>query len=112
MSCVQNAEGAFLAPFECWLAMRGLQTMALRMERQADTAQKLAVFLLNHPLVTKVNFPGLPGHRGYEINRRQASSGGSLLSFETGRCVCPAAGCVERGRFEVASNNGAAAPAQ
>ena len=67
--------------------------MALRMERQAATAEKLAAFLLGHPLVVKVNFPGLPGQNGYDINRRQASSGGSLLSFETGRHV-KAPGCA------------------
>lgn len=83
--CLQNAEGAFLAPFECWLALRGLQTMALRMERQATTAGLLAEFLVAHPLIRKVNFPGLPGHPGHDINTRQATSGGSLLSFETGR---------------------------
>lgn len=82
---LQNAEGTHLAPFECWLAMRGLQTMALRMERQAATAEKLAAFLLQHPLVTKVNYPGLAGHPGHDVNSRQATSGGSLLSFETGR---------------------------
>ena len=85
-----------MAPFECWLALRGLQTMALRMERQAATASKLAAFLLNHPLVTKVNYPGWAGHPGHGINTRQATSGGSLLSFETSRCWCITVGEQDR----------------
>lgn len=62
-----------------------LQTMALRMERQASNAQAIAEFLAQHPLVKRVNYPGLVGSPGYELNRRQATSGGSILSFETGR---------------------------
>ncbi|KXZ54908.1 hypothetical protein GPECTOR_4g980 [Gonium pectorale] len=81
---LQNAEGAGLAPFDCWLALRGLKTMALRMERSAENAAKLATFLSGHPLVKKVNYPGLPSDPGYALHRRQATSGGSLLSFETG----------------------------
>ncbi|GFR53198.1 hypothetical protein Agub_g15947 [Astrephomene gubernaculifera] len=81
---LQNAEGAGLAPFDCWLALRGLKTMALRMERSAANAAALASFLSRHPLVRKVNYPGLPGHPGHELHMRQASGGGSLLSFETG----------------------------
>ena len=82
---LQNAEGTGLGPFDCWLAMRGLKTMALRMERQAATASILAHWLAAHPLVTKVNYPGLPGHPGRAVHAAQATSGGSLLSFETGR---------------------------
>ena len=82
---LQNAEGTGLGPFDCWLAMRGLKTMALRMERQAATTLMLARWLAAHPLVTKVNYPGLPGHPGHAVHAAQATSGGSLLSFETGR---------------------------
>ena len=53
----QNAEGAGLAPFDCWLGLRGLKTMALRMERSADNCAKLAAYLSRHPLVKKVR-PG------------------------------------------------------
>ena len=81
----QNAEGAILGPFECWLAMRGLKTMALRMRRQAATAAVIARWLAQHPLVRKVNYPGLPDHPGHAVHAAQASAGGSLLSFETGR---------------------------
>jgi cysteine-S-conjugate beta-lyase len=81
---MQNAEGAHLGPFDCWLAMRGLKTMALRMERQAANAGRLARFLAAHPLVKSVNYPGLKGFPGHELNARQSTSAGSLLSFETG----------------------------
>lgn len=83
---MQNAEGAILGPFDCWLAMRGLKTMALRMRRQAASAAIIARWLARHPLVKKVNYPGLPAHQGHDIHVAQASAGGSLLSFETGRC--------------------------
>ena len=53
---VQNAEGAGLAPFDCWLGLRGLKTMALRMERSADNCAKLAAYLSRHPLVKKVRW--------------------------------------------------------
>ncbi|KAK9915143.1 hypothetical protein WJX75_005286 [Coccomyxa subellipsoidea] len=80
----QNAEGTGLGPFDCWLAMRGLKTMALRMERQAANADIIALWLQAHPLARKVNYPGLPSHPGHAVHATQASSGGSLLSFETG----------------------------
>lgn len=80
----QNAEGAGLAPFDCWLALRGLKTMALRMERSAENCDRLARYLQGHPLVKRVNYAGLSSHPGYDIHQRQATSGGSLLSFETG----------------------------
>ncbi|KAK9846055.1 hypothetical protein WJX84_010500, partial [Apatococcus fuscideae] len=80
----QNAEGSALGPFDCWLSMRGLKTMALRMERQAATCALLASALHAHPLISRVNYPGLPSHPAYALHSRQATSGGSLLSFETG----------------------------
>lgn len=82
--CVQNAEGAGLAPFDCWLALRGLKTMSLRMERAADNCAKLAAYLSRHPLVKKVNYAGLPSHPGASVHAAQATTGGALLSFETG----------------------------
>ncbi len=82
---VQNAEGTALAPFDCWLLLRGVKTMALRMERAADNAAKLVNWLAKQPLVQKINYPGLPSHPGYAVHAAQASSGGSLFSFTTGR---------------------------
>ncbi|CAD7704679.1 unnamed protein product [Ostreobium quekettii] len=81
---LQNAVGSILGPFDCWLCLRGLKTMALRMERQADNASRMAQFLDNHKLVKKVNYAGLPNHKGRDLHFSQASSAGSLVSFTTG----------------------------
>ncbi|KAI7745110.1 hypothetical protein M8C21_030337 [Ambrosia artemisiifolia] len=80
----QNSEGAGLAPFDCWICLRGAKTMALRVERQQENAQKIAEFLASHPLVTKVNYAGLPNHPGHALHYSQAKGAGSVLSFETG----------------------------
>ncbi|KAF5821259.1 putative cystathionine beta-lyase [Helianthus annuus] len=81
---LQNSEGAGLAPFDCWLCLRGVKTMALRVERQQENTQKIAEFLASHPLVTKVNYAGLPNHPGHNLHYSQAKGAGSVLSFETG----------------------------
>ncbi|KAL2320683.1 hypothetical protein Fmac_029652 [Flemingia macrophylla] len=81
---LQNAEGSGLAPFDCWLCLRGIKTMALRVEKQQDNAQKIAEFLASHPRVKKVNYAGLPSHPGRELHFSQAKGAGSVLSFLTG----------------------------
>ncbi|RAL52352.1 hypothetical protein DM860_007209 [Cuscuta australis] len=81
---LQNAEGAGLAPFDCWLCLRGIKTMALRVEKQQDNAQKIAEFLTLHPRVKKVNYAGLPDHPGRSLHYSQAKGAGSVLSFLTG----------------------------
>eukprot|EP00873_Tetraselmis_striata_P022132 jgi/Tetstr1/442396/TSEL_030522.t1 len=82
----QNAEGAGLAPFDSWLCLRGLKTMALRMEKQVANCEKLVKYLEAHPLVTRVNYPGsgTSDPKGHAIHMKQALNGGSLLSFTTG----------------------------
>ena len=80
----QNSEGTGLPPFECWLALRGLKTMALRLEKAVANASKIAAFLAAHPLVKAVNYPNLPGTPAAALNAQQATSGGALLSFTTG----------------------------
>ena len=79
----QNAEGAGLSPFESWLLLRGLKTLALRVERQNQTARKVAEFLEAHPYVSKVFYPGLRSNAGYEVHRGQADGDGAVLSFTT-----------------------------
>lgn len=79
----QNAEGAGLAPFESWLLLRGIKTLALRVERQNNSAQKIAEFLARHKSVVRVYYPGLENHEGYEVHRRQATGGGAVVSFTT-----------------------------
>ena len=69
---------------DCWLVMRGLKTMALRMKQSSYNAMKIAEFLDNNEKVVKVYYPGLKSHFGYEINKKQASSAGAVLSFDLG----------------------------
>ncbi len=80
----RNAEGTALAPFESWLLLRGLKTLALRVERQEENARGVAERLARHPAVARVRFPGLADHPGAALHARQASGPGSVVSFETG----------------------------
>lgn len=80
----QNAEGAGLSPFDSWLLIRGIKTLALRVERQNNSAQKIAQFLTEQSGVEKVYYPGFTSHEGYEIHSRQATGGGAVISFTTG----------------------------
>lgn len=74
--------GAVLGPFEAWLLLRGMRTLPLRVERMSDNALQVAEFLSSHSRVEAVYYPGLPGHEGHEIARKQMSSGfGGLMSF-------------------------------
>jgi len=79
---LQNATGAVPGPFDCWLTLRGLKTMELRMIRHAENAAAIAEALDAHPLVRRVYFPGLPSHPGHEIARRQMTGFGGMVSFE------------------------------
>ncbi|PKI50867.1 hypothetical protein CRG98_028774 [Punica granatum] len=81
---LQNAEGSGLAPFDCWICLRGIKTMALRIEKQQENAQKIAEFLSSHARVKKVNYAGLPNHPGRSLHYSQAKGAGSVLSFITG----------------------------
>ena len=79
----QNAEGAGLSPFEAWLLLRGLKTLALRVERQNQSARKIAEFLEIHPSISRVFYPGLKSHEGHDVHRHQADGNGAVLSFTT-----------------------------
>jgi len=79
---LQNATGAVPGPFDCWLTLRGLKTMELRVERHAENAAAIARALEGHPLVRRVYFPGLESHPGHEIARRQMTGFGGMVSFE------------------------------
>ncbi|HXZ19838.1 MAG TPA: aminotransferase class I/II-fold pyridoxal phosphate-dependent enzyme [Candidatus Acidoferrales bacterium] len=79
---LQNATGAVPGPFDCWLTLRGLKTMELRMIRHAENAAAVADALDAHALVRRVYFPGLPSHPGHEIARRQMTGFGGMVSFE------------------------------
>lgn len=79
---LQNATGPVPSPFDCWLTLRGLQTLELRMQRHAENAAAIADALRKHELVRRVYFPGLREHPGHEIARRQMSGFGGMVSFE------------------------------
>lgn len=79
---LQNATGAVPSPFDCWLTLRGIKTLELRMERHEENAAAIARALSANPLVRRVYFPGLPGHAGHEIAKRQMSGFGGMVSFE------------------------------
>jgi len=79
---LQNATGAVPSPFDCWLTLRGLKTLELRMQRHADNAEAIVGALHDHPLVRRVYYPGLPGHPGHDVARRQMTGFGGMVSFE------------------------------
>ncbi len=78
----QNALGAIAGPFDSFLALRGLKTLALRMERHCENALKLAQWLEAHPKVRKVYYPGLPSHSQHELAKKQMSMFGGMISVE------------------------------
>ena len=78
----QNALGNVPSPFDCYLALRGLKTLSLRMERHQSNAIEIAEYLEGHPKVARVYYPGLKSHPQYEIGLKQASGFGGMLSFE------------------------------
>jgi cystathionine gamma-synthase/cystathionine gamma-lyase len=96
---LQNATGAVPSPFDCWLTLRGLQTLELRMERHAQNAEAIALALVTHPRVRRVYYPGLPDHPGHEIAARQMSGFGGMVSFELDGTVDDVVAFVSSRRF-------------
>ena len=82
LAFLQNATGGILGPFDAFLLIRGIKTLALRMDRHVENAQRAAEWLKGNPAVKLVYYPGLPDDPGYEINRKQARNGGAMISFE------------------------------
>ena len=78
---ISIATGGNLAPFDSWLMIRGIKTLAVRMERAQENAIAIAKFLQSHPKVTKVHYVGLPEHPGYAVNAKQSRGSGAMLSF-------------------------------
>jgi len=93
---MQNAAGAVPSPFDCWLTVRGLKTLAVRMDRHSQNAQGVAEFLEGHPAVRRVHYPGLPSHPGHEIARRQMRGFSGMVSFEVNGGIEKARRVVER----------------
>jgi cystathionine beta-lyase/cystathionine gamma-synthase len=81
---IQKSVGAVLAPLECFLILRGLKTLAVRMDRHETNARRIVEFLAQHEAVEKLYYPGLPDAAGHSIQTRQASGYGALLSLELG----------------------------
>jgi cystathionine gamma-lyase len=76
----QNAAGGTPGPFDAWLTLRGIKTLAVRMERHSSNANQLAQWLAKHPRVQKIYFPGLPNHPGHSVAKRQMRDFGGMLS--------------------------------
>ena len=81
LAFVQNAAGAVPSPFDCWLVLRGLKTLAVRMDRHCHNARAITALLAEHPAISRVLYPGLPDHAGYDLARRQMSDFGGMVSF-------------------------------
>lgn len=82
----QNAEGTALAPFDCWLVLRGIKTMAIRVHKQQENALKIAKWLKSScdKVITQVLYAGLSDHIDYDIHYKQATGGGAVVCFLTG----------------------------
>jgi len=79
---LHNAMGTCASPFDCWLVLRGIETLALRVRRHESNAMAVASFLKSHPAVRRVFYPGLPDHPGHDLARRQMKGFGGVVSFE------------------------------
>eukprot|EP00439_Symbiodinium_sp_Y106_P018759 s6383_g2.t1 len=80
LASLAKAVGGIASPFEAYLALRGMKTLAVRMERQCRNAQRVAEFLDGHPCVDEVHYPGLPRHPQHELCKRQMRSGGAVVT--------------------------------
>jgi cystathionine gamma-synthase/cystathionine beta-lyase len=78
---LQNSTGAILSPFDCWLLLRSLKTLALRIDQHCKNAMVVAKWLEQHPKVTEIYYPGLKQHPGHELSKNQAKGFGGMLSF-------------------------------
>jgi len=78
----QNSVGSVPGPFDAWLTLRGVKTLAVRMERHSDNAERIAAALSAHPAVSKVRYPGLPEDPGHEVAAKQMRRFGGMVSFE------------------------------
>src|SRR5213080_5298029 len=82
MKFYENAAGNVPSPFDAWLVLRGIKTLAVRMRQHDENARTVAKFLAEHPRVEKVYFPGLPSHPDHELAKRQMSGFGGMVSFQ------------------------------
>jgi cystathionine gamma-synthase len=95
----QNAMGAIAGPFDAWLVMRGIKTLAVRMERHCENAQRVAQMLAAHPKVVQVYYPGLDSHPGHEIAAKQMRAFGGMVSFRVAGGEDAAVAVCDRARL-------------
>ena len=81
LAFLQNATGGVLGPFDAFLLIRGIKTLAVRMDRHVENAEQIAAWLAGNEAVARVHYPGLKDDPGYAVNRRQAKNGGAMISF-------------------------------
>jgi cystathionine gamma-lyase len=81
---LRNAMGTVPGPFDCWLALRGVKTLAVRMDRHDANARRIAAWLVEHPKVSRVLYPGLPSHPQHDMAKRQMTGFGGMISFDAG----------------------------
>ncbi|MGA9312198.1 MAG: cystathionine gamma-synthase [Pseudonocardiaceae bacterium] len=104
---LQNGAGAVPGPFDAWLTLRGIKTLAVRMERHCDNAERVVAALQAHPAVTGVRYPGLATHRGHEIAAKQMRRFGGIVSFTVDGGVSAALAVCARTRvFTLAESLG------
>jgi cystathionine beta-lyase/cystathionine gamma-synthase len=96
LAFLQNAVGGVPGPMDAWLVLRGLKTLAIRMREHDSNARQVAAFLIDHPKVARVLYPGLPNHPQRDLARRQMSGFGGMISFEVKGGLEPARRVVER----------------
>jgi cystathionine gamma-synthase len=105
---LQNAVGAVPGPLDCYLVLRGVKTLAVRMDRQCANARAVVDLLVDHPAVAEVLYPGLPGHPGHEIAAHQMRDFGAMVSFTVAAGEQAAVELVARTRiFTLAESLGA-----
>ena len=108
LAFVQNAAGAVPGPFDCYLLLRGIRTLGVRMDRHCDNARAVADYLVDHPAVARVLYPGLPGHPGHDVAVHQMSDFGGMVSCILGGGETAAAAAVSATRvFQLAESLGA-----
>jgi cystathionine beta-lyase/cystathionine gamma-synthase len=88
---LQKAVGGVPSPFDCYLVLRGLKTLAVRMKRHVESARTIAAYLASHPQVARVRYPGLPSHERHALAERQMNGPGGMISFEVRGSLAQAA---------------------
>ncbi len=106
LAFVQNAAGAVAGPFDAWLTLRGLKTLAVRMDRHCANAAAVARFLADHSAVREVLYPGLPDHPGHEVAARQMSGFGGMVAFRAVSAEAALECCARTRVFTLAESLG------